>query len=88
MALFDTSKKRLHQALRIIAKELEKVRMRVKENWQVFHLRIRPLDFLGFKFHQGYTTIRKSIMFRISQKARTVARKTYISITNISGMVI
>lgn len=87
MVLFDTSKKRLHQALRIIAKELEKVKMRVKENWQVFHLRIRPLDFLGFKFHKGYTTIRKSIMLRISRKARTIARKPYISITNASGMV-
>ena len=88
MVLFDTSKKRLHKALRIIAAALEKEHMKVKENWQVFHLRMRPLDFLGYKFHhEGYTTIRKSIMLRIARKAKTVARKPYISLTNASGMV-
>lgn len=87
MVLFDTSKKRLHRALRIIAAALEKEHLKVKENWQVFHLRMRPLDFLGYKFHRGYTTIRKSIMLRISRKARTVARKPYISLMNASGMI-
>lgn len=87
MVLFDTSKKRLHRALRLIAAALKEDRMRIKENWQVFHLRIRPLDFLGYKFHQGYTTIRKSIMLRISRKAKTVAGKEYVSLTNASGMV-
>lgn len=87
MVLFDNSKRRLHSALRMIEEEAGKLLMKVKENWQVFHLNIRPLDFLGFKFHKGWTTIRKSIMFRISRKARTIAKKDYISLTNASGMV-
>lgn len=88
MVLFDNSKRRLHKSLNFISDQLQKVKMKVKKNWQVFNLSIRPLDFLGYKFHhQGYTTIRKSIMFRISRKARTISKKDYISQTNASGMV-
>lgn len=88
MVLFDNSKRRLHKALRFISDQLQKVKMKVKKNWQVFHLSIRPLDFLGYLFHhEGYTTIRKSIMLRISRKARTISKKDYISQTNASGMV-
>lgn len=87
MVLFDTAKKRLHKALRLISEKLQEDGMRVKSNWQVFRLRIRPLDFLGYRFHPGWTTIRRSIMQRISRKARNIARLQYISPTNASGMI-
>lgn len=87
IVLFDTSKRRLHKALRLIMEALKKVKMEVKGNWQVFPLRKRPLDFLGYKFHCGWTTIRKSIMFRISRKAKKISNVSYISLTNASGMI-
>lgn len=91
MVLFDSSKRRLHKALRFIDKLLTGDCMTVKDNWQVFPLSKRPLDFLGYKFHRGWTTIRKSIMLRISRKARTIYRLTsfqeYVSPTNASGMI-
>lgn len=88
IVLFDTSKRRLHKALRLISEALNKVKMKVKGNWQVFPLRKRPLDFLGYKFHaDGWTTIRKSIMFRISRKAKKISNIPYISPTNASGMI-
>ena len=59
MVLFDNSKRRLHSALRMIEEEAGKLLMKVKENWQVFHLNIRPLDFLGFKFHKGWSAARR-----------------------------
>lgn len=88
MVLFDNSKKRLHAAVRTVGDYLQRMQMRLKDNWQVYHLRIRPLDFLGFKFHvNGKVTLRKSILYRISRKARTIARKGYVSVTNASGMI-
>jgi retron-type reverse transcriptase len=88
MVLFDTSKRRLHKAIRMIQDALNKVKLQVKENWQVFKLKDRPLDFLGFKFHSGgWTTLRKSIMFRISRKAKLIYKLPYISPTNASGMI-
>ena len=85
--LFDSSKKRLHAAIRYTSGWLNKVKMRIKDTWQVFHLRIRPLDFLGYKFHKGWTTLRKSVMYRISRKAKVISKKEYISKTNASGMI-
>ena len=88
IVLFDSNKRRLHKALRMIANELRKVKMQVKANWQVFPLKDRPLDFLGYKFHAGaWTTLRKSIMFRISHKAKKISKISYISPTNASGMI-
>jgi len=88
MVLFDNSKKRLHAAVRTVGNYLQHMQMRLKDNWQVYHLRIRPLDFLGFKFHtDGKVTLRKSILYRISRKARTIAKKGYASVTNASGMI-
>ena len=85
--LFDSSKKRLHAAIRYTSGWLNKVKMRIKDTWQVFHLRIRPLAFLGYKFHKGWTTLRKSVMYRISRKAKVISKKEYISKTNASGMI-
>ena len=50
IVLFDSNKRRLHKALRMIADELRKVKMQVKATWQVFPLKDRPLAFLGYKF--------------------------------------
>ena len=87
MVLFDSSKRRLHKALEFIEAEVKATKQTVKDNWQVFILSKRPLDFLGFKFHSNKTTIRKSIMLRISRKARTIARAAYASIRNAHAMV-
>lgn len=87
MVLFDSSKRRLHKALEFIEAEVKATKQTVKDNWQVFILSKRPLDFLGFKFHPNKTTIRKSIMLRISRKARTIARAAYASIRNAHAMV-
>lgn len=87
MVLFDSSKRRLHKALEFIEAEVKATKQTVKDNWQVFILSKRPLDFLGFKFHPNKTTIRKSIMLRSSRKARTIARAAYASIRNAHAMV-
>lgn len=87
IVLFDSNKRKLHKALRIIEEALRKEKMKVKENWQVFPLRKRPLDFLGYRFQYGRTTLRKSIMLRISRKAKKISTLPYVSPTNASGMI-
>ena len=86
MVLFDNSKKRLHAAIRTVGEYLQSMQMKLKGNWQVFHLRIRPLDFLGFKFHtSGKVTLRKSILYRISRKARWI--QPFINFKVLKGVV-
>lgn len=50
MILFDSNKKKLHRILLLIKQRLEEIGLRVKENWQVFKLNVRPLDFWVLNF--------------------------------------
>lgn len=87
IVLFDSSKRRLHKAVRAIEAEAAQEGQVLKRNWQVFPLSSRPLDFLGYKFYPEKTTIRKSILFRMTRKARRISKTGYISAKNAHAMV-
>lgn len=87
IVLFDSSKKKLHKVLRWLQKRLAEIGLNVKKNWQVFKLKNRALDFLGFKFYKGWTTIRKSIVLRIKRKAKRIGAMGYVSLENASAMI-
>ena len=87
MVLFDTSKRRLHKAIKRVEQYLAEQGMKLKENWQVYKLKDRALDFLGYRFYPDHTSLRKKVMYRISRKARVIAKKAYISVTNACGML-
>lgn len=48
----------------------EELGLELKSNWQIFPLDKRPLDFMGFKFYHGRTTLRKTILSKAKRKAR------------------
>lgn len=87
MVLFDSNKRKLHKVLQWLKKRLEEIGLKVKDNWQVFKLKDRALDFLGFKFYRGWTTIRKAIVLKIKRKAKRIAESAYISFRNASAMI-
>lgn len=87
MVIFDSNKKKLHKILKMIQCRLKEIGLTVKHNWQVFKLKDRALDFLGFKFYRGRTTIRKSIALRIKRKAKKISKMRYISFENASAMI-
>ncbi len=47
----------------------------------------RALDFMGFLFRRTRTTIRKAILYRITRKARKVAKKEKVNWYDASSMV-
>ena len=85
MVIFGRNKKELHKARAAIAEYLEKeLRLQMKGNYQVFRLdyiakdgshKGRALDFLGFRFYCDRTTLRKSLMLRITRKAARIGKK-------------
>ena len=87
MILFDSNKRKLHRILQWLKKRLQGIGLKVKQNWQVFKLNNRPLDFLGFKFYKDRTTIRKTIVLRIKRKAKRIWKMGYISFENASAMI-
>lgn len=62
MVFFASSKEELHDIKNKTEAYLrDELRLTLKENWQVFPTRVRGLDFLGFRFFDGFILLRKSI---------------------------
>ncbi len=72
---WNANKKRLHRAVRSIMEFLKGLGLKLKENWQVFLLDSRALDFMGFRFFRNRTILRKALMLRITRRAKKVHRK-------------
>lgn len=70
MVLFSNNKKELRKIKIEIDNFLSKEKLTIKENWQLFKTESRPLDFLGYRFYRGYTTLRRSNFLRIKRRAK------------------
>jgi len=97
MVILGKSKKKLHK----IRKEIEtylhdELDLELKGDWQVFRfeyadkdgkIKGRMLDFVGFKFHNDRTTIRKSTIESARKKAYHIAKSEKISWYNATVML-
>ena len=75
MVLFSNNKKKLHKAKEMIDEFVAKDHLRIKENWQLFKTDSRPLDFLGYRFYRGYTTLRRGNFLRIKRRVKKIYKK-------------
>ncbi len=76
MVLFSNNKKELHKIKDKIELFLNnELHLRLKENWQLFKTESRPLDFLGYRFYRGYTTLRRSNFLRIKRRIKKIYKK-------------
>ena len=77
IVVMGRNKKKLHKIRKLIDAYLrEEMLLTVKDNWQVFPLKSRPLDFVGVKQYRKYRTIRKRTFLRfIRQCRRAIKRK-------------
>jgi retron-type reverse transcriptase len=62
MVIFGKEKSELHALKVLIAEYLTtKLKLQVKDNWQVFPIAKRGVDFLGYRFWHTHALLRKSI---------------------------
>lgn len=81
MVMFDTNKRKLHKARIAIDNYLKISRhVSLKENWQVWKIYSRPLDFLGFKFYNKQVKLRNAIRIGILRTVAIVKKKGYCTI--------
>jgi len=76
ICIFSESKEELHtlfaEVREYLARELH---LTVKDNWQVFPTFVRGVDFVGYRFFQQYTLLRKSTCQQYKKKMLSIARK-------------
>jgi len=85
--LFSSNKKLLHLAVRKIMEFLRNMGLKIKKNWQVFRLSCRALDFMGFRFYRFKTTLRRSLMYRISRKAYWIWKRGFARFKDAAAML-
>lgn len=88
MVILDGDKTNLHRMKDEIEEYLSKeLGLELKDNWQVFPIDARPLDFMGFRFYRNKTTLRKSILMKAFRKARKVGAKDKPTLFEIRQMM-
>lgn len=67
IVIFSESKDELNSKFLKIKEYLSGLKLEIKGNWQVFEVRGRGLDFLGYRMFGGYTLLRKSVATKIKR---------------------
>lgn len=84
MVVFGSNKKQLHKMRNYIEEYLYNLGLGLKNNWQVFKFdydgKYRFLDFMGFRFYRNRTTLRRSIMLKLTRKARRLWKADHITV--------
>ena len=80
MVIFGSNKRKLHRIRVEVAGYLnDRLGLELKPNWQVarfhYHSGGRFLDYMGFRFYRNRITLRRSIMLRMTRRARKISRK-------------
>lgn len=76
IVVLSSSKEYLHDLFRDMREYIQtELKLTVKQNWQVFPIEARGLDFLGYVFFHDYTRIRKRTKQRIIKKVLTCVNK-------------
>ena len=76
VVVLHSDKAFLHSLYQRTERFLDKTRdLCVKENWQIFPVEARGIDFLGYVFYHDYTLLRKSIKMKFRKKISTIKRR-------------
>lgn len=74
IVILGNSKEYLRDVLSHIVTFLAKLKLQPKENWQVFPVAARGIDFLGYRFFHGYTLLRKRIAKKVLKLSRSIEK--------------
>ena len=76
VVILGASKEELHEVRRKMDNYLMTgLNLRLKDNWQVFPVDSRGIDFIGFRFFHGYTLLRKRTAKKFKQRMKAILKK-------------
>lgn len=76
IVILSDSKEHLHKLKLEIEEYLkDNLKLRIKENWQVFPIDARGIDFVGYRFFRKYTLLRKRTLKNMIRKLRDLKKK-------------
>lgn len=89
MLFLDTNKRKLHKVLQSVMEFLavNGFVVKIKDNWQVWKLGSRPIDFLGIMIYPNKIYIRKRNFYRFMRKVCKVKKRGYCTVRAARGIM-
>jgi hypothetical protein len=87
LVLLGPNKKKLHTARKAISEYLGAIGLRIKDDWQVFKVNSRAIDFLGFRFFRNKTILRKRNALRIRRRIAKIRKKGALNYLDACAVV-
>lgn len=76
IVILSDSKEHLHMVFEQMQQYLtDKLKLEIKDNWQIFPVDARSIDFVGYKSNHYNILARRSILYAYYRKLRKVAKK-------------
>lgn len=75
MTLVSANKRHLRNAVKELKRMVEAIGLRLKK-WSAYCFQWRGIPFLSYRFFNGYTILKKRVMYRIARRARKAKRLT------------
>lgn len=76
IVILSDSKEELHRVRKLMDEYLtDRLKLHLKDNWQVFPVDARGIDFIGFRSFHGYTLLRKRTCKKFKQKMTKIEHK-------------
>lgn len=74
IVILGADKEYLREIFRHLVAFLDSIKLTVKENHQIFPVKARGIDFLGYRFFHGYTLLRKRIAKKVLKLSRSIEK--------------
>jgi len=87
LVLLGSNKRKLHDVRKQIEGYLNKLNLKLKDNWQVFRVSKRGIDFLGFRFFYDKTILRKRNALRIRRRMKKIGIKKSLNHKDASAVI-
>jgi hypothetical protein len=79
LIILGSNKRKLHQVKLAIDKYLDTLHLAVKQDWQLFLITTRAIDFLGLRFFRRKTILRKRNALRIRRRIEKINKKNVMT---------
>lgn len=87
LVLMGSNKKKLHKVRKSVEMYLNSIDLRLKDNWQVFKVNDRGIDFLGLRLFRHKTILRKRTALRIRRRVNKIRKKGYLNEKDSSAII-
>lgn len=86
VVILARTKEELHDLFGDIREYLLEIKLTIKQNYQVFPVDVRGIDFLGYRIFRGYTLLRKTTCKNLKRKMLVLRSKEVITAKDICSI--